>query len=189
MRKLIYALSASLDGYAAGPDGDLSWGLIDAELHRHFNEMERGIELALYGRGMYELMSAYWPAADANPDASPEEVEYAQIWRAQNRLVFSRTLPEVGWNAELVREIDADEIRRLKALPGGDMSIGGPTLAASFLRLGLVDEVRMYLHPVILGAGLPMFLPEAGQVDLRLVDAHRFSSGVMMLRYTIPGRG
>ena len=107
----------------------------------------------LYGRRLYELMAGYWPTADRNPAAHPVEVEFAHIWKEKPKIVFSRTLDRVKWNARLVREVIADEIIRLKAEPGDELEVGGPTLAATFMRLGLIDEYRPIVHPVVLGCG------------------------------------
>ena len=159
MRKVTYAMSVSLDGYIKAADGDQSWAFPDAELHRYFNQRESTLSAVLYGRRLYEDMVAFWPTADENPAAPPEEIEYARIWKSMPKVVFSRTLAQVGWNSRLVRGNLAEEVNRLKAQPGGDMSVGGAELAASFTQLGLIDEYWLYFHPVVLGGGKPMFAP------------------------------
>jgi len=185
MRKVIYAMLVSLDGYIEAPGGDIGWSYPDAELHQHFNDLERANDVLLYGRRLYEIMAAFWPAVDENPSAPPEVVDYARIWRSKPKVVFSTTLQQVGWNARLVRGNIAEEVNRLKAQPGSFMSVGGAGLAASFMRLGLIDEYSLYIHPVILGGGRPMFGPLVDKIGLKLVETHTFGSGVVMLRYQI----
>jgi len=183
MRKLIYAMTVSLDGYIETGDSDLSWTNPDEELHRHFNEKERNTGVALYGRRLYETMAAFWPTVDEHTEAPDYVIEYAQIWMNQPKVVFSTTLEQVGWNSRLVKGNIADEVKRLKAQPGKDMSVGGAGLAASLTQLGLIDEYWLYMCPVVLGSGKPFFGPLSGKFDLRLVETHTFGSGVVMLRY------
>ncbi len=183
MGKIIYAMSVSLDGYVESTGDDLSWSYPSAELHRHFNEEERKIDTFLYGRRMYEVMAAYWPTADQNPTAPEVEIEYARIWREKEKIVFSRTLTQVGWNARLFRGDIAEEIGKLKAQPGVVMSVGGATLAAAFMQLGLVDEYHLYVHPVLLGGGKPMFPALRERINLQLIETRTFGSGVVLLKY------
>jgi dihydrofolate reductase len=175
-------MSVSLDGYIESPN-DHTWSIPDEELHRHFNDLEAATDLFLYGRGQYEVMAAYWPTAEDNPAASEVEREYARIWQPKPKIVFSTTLEQVGWNSRLVRGNVAEEAGRLKAQPGLTMSVGGPGLASSFMQLGLIDEYRLYVHPVILGGGKPMFPQMREKIALRLVETHTFGSGVVLLRY------
>ncbi|WP_415949407.1 dihydrofolate reductase family protein [Streptomyces sp. KLOTTS4A1] len=183
MRRIILALSVSLDGYFEGPDGSLDWHLVDEELHQHFNDELRTMSAFLDGRVDYELMAGYWPTADQDPDASPAEVEFAGIWREMPKYVFSRTLAGADWNATLMRQVDAAEIDALKARPGGDMVVGGATLAAEFRRQGLIDAYHLYVHPVVLGSGRPLFPADGVRSDLRLRDTRTFGNGVVLLRY------
>jgi dihydrofolate reductase len=125
MRKIIYAMMVSLDGYIEGTDGSLDWHIVDEELHRHFNDLESKMDLLLYGRRLYETMAAYWPTADQNPSAPDYEVEYARIWQNKPKLVFSKSLDKVGWNSQLYREVNPEEINKLKAQPGNTLSLGG----------------------------------------------------------------
>ncbi len=185
MRKIIYGLSVSLDGFIEATDGDLSWGYPDEELHRHFNEREKDFEILLYGRRLYELMAAYWPTAGENPSAPEVEREYARIWNAKPKVVFSTTLTEVRWNSRLAGADAAGEANRLKSETGGDMIVGGAGLANFFLRLGLVDEVHLYLHPLLLGSGKPMFQNLPGSIRMNLLGTQRFRSGVVLLRYAV----
>ena len=183
MGRLTYGLSVSMDGFAAAPDGSLDWVTIDDELHEHFNQEAREVGGFLYGRRMYELMSAYWPAAESDPAATPVMRDFGGIWTATPKVVFSRTLGEVGWNSRLVSGDAVEEVARLKAEPGFDMDVSGPTLAGSLLRAGLVDEIRVYVQPVVLGAGLPFFPPMDAPIVTGLVETRIFGSGVVLLRY------
>jgi dihydrofolate reductase len=187
MRKVIYSMSVSLDGFIEAPSGDLSWSYPDQELHKHFNDREREIDVHFYGRRLYENMASFWPTADENPAAPASEIEYARIWKNMPKIVFSKTLDQVGWNSRLVRGDIAGEVNKLKQLPGKDMSVGGAELASSFMQLGLIDEYWLYLHPVVLGSGKPMFRQLRDKIDLQLVETRTFGHGVVLLRYQRPG--
>ena len=181
-RKLVLFMSVSLDGYYADPDRDLAWQHVDAELHSHFNDWLAATGMFLDGRISYELMAGYWPTADQDPDATPTEIEFAAIWRDKPKIVYSRTLDHADWNTTIQRQVDPDHINALKAQPGGDLVIGGANLAATFARHGLIDEYRLYVHPVVLGAGLPLFGPDLAGTR-HLIEHHVFKSGVVLLRY------
>ena len=187
MRRVIYSLNMSLDGFIARPDGDLDWVIVTEELHSFVNEREHNLDTHLYGRRMYETMAAYWPTADQNPDAHPAEVEYARIWQGIEKIVFSTTLERVEGNSRLVRDNIAGEVDALKARPGKDISVGGANLAASLIQLGLVDAYEIYLQPAILGEGIPMFPSPDATRNLRLVDSRTFDSGVIFLHYQQAG--
>jgi dihydrofolate reductase len=186
MRKIIYSMGVSLDGYVAGPNGELDWSTPDEELHAFWNDQAREIGLSLYGRRMYELMSAFWPTADDDPAAPEVVVEFAQIWRATPKVVFSASLEHVEWNSRLARGDVAEEVQRLKAEVRGEaIDVGGPTLAASLIHLGLVDEFRPVVLPIVLGAGLP-FLPQLPEpLPLELIETRTFGSGAMYVRYRL----
>lgn len=184
MRKVIYAMLVSIDGFIETANGDLSWSFPDAELHRHLNELESTIDTCFYGRRLYETMAAYWPTADENPSAPDFEIEYARIWKEQKKIVVSNSLTQVGWNSLLFRGDVAEEVNRLKAQPGKDISVGGANLASTFIQLGLIDEYRLYVHPVILGGGKPMFPQSQDKVGLELAETQTFGSGVVLLRFT-----
>jgi dihydrofolate reductase len=182
-RRIVYAMSVSLDGFMAGPGGDLSWHHVDDEVHQHFNEQLAAMSAFLDGRVTYELMAGFWPTADEDPDAAPAVRDFARIWRDMPKVVFSRTLERAGWGSEVVREVVPAEIERLKDQPGGDMALGGARLASTFLEHGLVDEVRLYVNPVVLGGGEPMF--RASVPELSLLETRRFGNGVVLLRYAV----
>lgn len=181
--KLIYSMFVSVDGFIETPSRGLDWHVIDEELHRFANDQARETGVMLYGRRLYETMAAYWPTADADPSSPEYVVEYARIWKETPKVVFSKTLEKVDWNSRLVRDDAAGEIARLKAQPGKNLSIGGPTLASAAVRLGLVDEFRPFVHPVVIGAGTPFLPAWDGRIRLRLLDTRRFGSGVVYLRY------
>ena len=183
MRTLVYSMAVSLDGFVEGRGRELDWSTPDDELHQFWNDQARETTTALYGRRLYELMAGFWPTADANSDAPATIAEFARLWRAMPKVVFSSTLEEVGWNSRLVRGDASAEVERLKAEPGGDMEVGGPTLAAALIERGLVDECRLVVHPVVLGGGTPFFPPLERRLSLRLVESRRFGSGVVYLRY------
>jgi dihydrofolate reductase len=187
MGKLIYSMSVSLDGFVETPSRSLDWVLVDEELHSFFNDEARDMSAFLYGRRMYELMVDYWPTAESDPTATAAELDFARIWKDKPKIVFSRTLERVGWNGRLVRDGAVDEVARLKAQPGFDMGVGGPTIAATFARAGLIDEYRVFVHPVILGSGTPYFPPLENRLGLKLLDTRNFGSGVVYLRYETIG--
>lgn len=189
MRKVIYSLMVSLDGFVETPDHKLDWVLIDEELHTFANEQERELGAFLYGRRMYELMSSYWPTADADPSALAFEIEYARIWKDMPKFVFSRTLEKVEWNSRLVRGDLHQEVLKLKAQPGRDMGVGGAGLAAAFMQLGLIDEYHLIIQPSILGSGTPFFPGSDRAINLRLVGTRTFRSGVVFLRYQVAEQG
>ncbi|MEU9209086.1 dihydrofolate reductase family protein [Streptomyces sp. NPDC048415] len=183
MRKIVLMMSVSLDGFIEGPDREIDWHLVDAELHRHFNEEIKKLGALLSGRVTYELMAGFWPTADKAPESTAEIVEFAGIWRNTPKVVFSRTLQRAEWHTTIVREVVPEEIRALKEQSGGDLGLGGADLAAAFLRHDLIDEFRVYVHPVLIGRGKPLF-PEADALTrLRLVESRAFGNGVVLLRY------
>ncbi|HYN95910.1 MAG TPA: dihydrofolate reductase family protein [Pilimelia sp.] len=189
MRKIVLALSVSLDGFVEGPNGELDWHLVDDELHGHFNDQLRGMSAFLEGRVNHEMMAAFWPTADADPASSPPMVEFAGIWRDMPKIVFSRTLTRAAWNATVVHDVVPEDIRALKAQPGGDMALGGADLAATFMRHDLIDEYRLYVHPVVLGRGRPLFRWPDGRFPVELAETRAFGNGVVLLRYRRPTTG
>ena len=183
MGRLIYSMSVSLDGFVETPSRSLDWVQVDEELHSVFNDEARGLSAFVYGRRMYELMVDYWPTAETDPAATPAMVEFARIWKDKPKIVLSTTLGQVGWNSRLVRDDAAAEVARLKAQPGFDMDVGGPTTAATLMRHGLIDEFHLFVHPVILGAGTRFFPSLDDRIGLKLVETRTFKSGVVYLGY------
>ena len=183
MGSVVLSLSISIDGFYEGPDREIDWHLVDDELHQHLNDRLTTAAAFLEGRLTYELMEAYWPTADADPSNPAPMREFAGIWRKVPKVVYSRTLQQVGPNATLAREVDPDAVRRLAARSDGDLVVGGPQLAAAFRRHDLIDEYRLYVHPVVLGRGHPLFQPSDSPTSLRLLDTHTFGNGVVLLHY------
>ena len=182
VRKLIYSMSVSLDGFIAGPGGDISWGAPDDELHRFHNDRVREIGAHLLGRRLYETMT-YWETATEDPSLSDVAREFAPIWLALPKVVFSTTLSEVAGNARLATDPLADEVARLKAQPGKDIGVGGAGLAGACMELDLVDEVQLFICPVVLGGGTPFFPALDRRIDLELLETRTFGSRVVHLRY------
>ena len=183
MRKIILMMSVSLDGFFEGPNREIDWHLVDEELHRHFNQQLSAMSAFRDGRVTYELMAGFWPTADKDPASSPAMAEFARIWRDMTKIVFSRTLERADWNTTIAREVVPEEIVRLKAQPGGDMALGGADLARTFMQQHLIDEYRIYVHPVVIGKGKPLFPPQAS-IRLRLLETRSFGNGVVLLRYS-----
>jgi dihydrofolate reductase len=181
-------MSVSLDGYVETREHKIDWVLVDEELHTFFNDQARETGAFLFGRRMYELMIEYWPTADTNPTNLAVEVEYSRIWKNMPKVVFSKTLDKVEWNSRLVKENAGDEITKLKAQPGKDLSIGGPALAASVMQLGLIDEYQLFVNPVVLGGGTPFFPKLQKPINLQLLETRIFRSGVVYLRYQTEGK-
>ncbi len=182
MRRLIYSMGVSLDGFVVGPDGKFDWSAPGEELFRFHIEQIRELGGHLLGRRLYETM-VYWETADQDPSLSDDELEFARIWKPLPKVVFSTTLEKVEGNARLVRDGVADEVARLKEEPGKDLAVGGPGLAAGLIELGLVDEFRPFVYPVIVGGGTPFFPALAGQIDLELVESRTLGSRVVYSRY------
>jgi dihydrofolate reductase len=185
MRKIVVHMSVSVDGYFEGPNREIDWNLVDDEVHAYFNDGLRTMSAFLEGRISYELMDAFWPTADQDPDADAATVDFAAIWRNTPKIVFSRTLERVDGNATVRREVDPAEIRALQQQPGGDMTLGGADLAETFRRLNLIDEYRIFVHPVLLGQGRRLFGSSDAPANLRLAETHAFGNGVVMLRYDV----
>jgi dihydrofolate reductase len=186
VRKVIYAPMVSLDGFIEGPNQSLAWGIIDEELHSFINDQQSRIDTYLFGRRMYEVM-AYWETAEADPSNPEYVLEFARIWKRIVKIVYSQTLERVQGNARLSRGNIVEEIAQLKAQPGQDMSVGGASIAAALSQSGLIDEYQLFIHPVVLGRGTPMFQAANTQINLRLVETRTFHSGVVMLRYQALG--
>jgi dihydrofolate reductase len=184
-RSLVYSMQVSLDGYMEGPNRDLDWAAPDEELHTFHNEQARAAGASLYGRRLYELMARYWPTAGDDPAAPPYVVEFARIWNATPRVVFSSTLEEVDPGSRLVRGDAVEEVARLKQEDGGELDAGGAGLGGSLLRAGLVDEIRLFAYPIVLGAGTPFFPPLDERLPLELTDTRRFDSGVVYTSYRV----
>ena len=181
MARIVYEMMTSLDGYIAGPDGDIALPVPEGELHRHFNDMMRQTSIALCGRRMYEEMR-FWDSPDRETSASEVEREFARAWQETPKIVFSTTLRDVGPNARLVNG-DAENVARSLKLETEDyISVSGADLAAHLARAGLIDEYRLYMHPVVLGGGKPYF--QSGlTLTLKPLGTESLTQGVTLLRY------
>ena len=183
MSRLLFAALASLDGYMADEDGNFDWAVPDAEEHQFVNDLQRDVGLHLYGRRMYEVLVA-WETMEL--EGEPDWIaDFARIWRSADKVVYSSSLPEVfSERTRIERTFDPEAVRRLKQADGPDMLIGGPTLAARAFEAGIVDEVHLFVAPVIVGAGLRA-LPADVRLDLELMDERRFGNGVAHLGYRL----
>jgi len=184
MRKIIYMSSVSVDGFMEGPNREIDWHMVDEELHRHFNEELRGMGAFMSGRVTHDLMADFWPTADADPESPETMREFAGIWRDMPKIVFSRTLERADWNTTVLPEVVPEEIVRLKEQAGGDLVLGGSDLAITFMRHDLIDEYRIYVHPVAIGRGKRMFQLSEFSFPLQLAETRTFGNGVVMLRYS-----
>jgi dihydrofolate reductase len=182
MRKVIYSMTVSLDGFIAGPGGEIDWSAPDEELHRFHNEQVRELGAHFCGRRLYEEM-LYWETAEENPSAPEHVREFARIWKSLPKIVFSNTLERVEGNARLAEDGVAEEVAKLKEQPGKDLAVGGAGLASTFMKLGLVDDFRLFASPVVLGGGTPFFPALDGKIDLELVETRTFGSRVVFARY------
>ena len=184
MANLIYSAITSLDGYVADEDGNFDWGAPDEEVHAFVNDLERPVGTYLYGRRMYEVM-VYWETAHTLADQPPVVRDFAEIWQATDKIVYSRTLEKVlSARTRIEREFDPAAIRKMKGLAARDITVGGPDLAAQAIKAGLVDEFHMFVTPIVVGGG-NQALPDDVRVKLELVDERRFQSGVVHLHYRV----
>jgi dihydrofolate reductase len=184
MASLIYSAITSLDGYIEDRDGNFDWAAPDEEVHAYVNDRERRAGTYLYGRRMYETMQ-YWETADSQPDESAVAVDFAKLWQAADKIVYSTTLETVSTaRTRIERSFDPDPIRALKATADRDITVGGPDLAGHAIRAGLVDEINLFVGPVVVGGGKPALPPDVF-LALDLLDEHRFGNGVVHLRYGV----
>jgi dihydrofolate reductase len=182
--RLVYSAITSLDGYIADERGNFDWAEPDAEVHAYVNDLERPMGAHLYGRRLYEVMRV-WETFGDDPDESAVVRDFAAVWRAADKVVYSGTLDAVSTTrTRLERSFDPDAVRALKAEATQDVTVGGAGLAAEALAAGLVDEINLFLNPVVVGGGTAA-LPDGLRVSLTLVDEHRFTGGVVHLRYRV----
>jgi dihydrofolate reductase len=182
--KLIYSTITSLDGYVADKDGNFDRAAPDEEVHAFVNDLERRVGAYLYGRRMYEVMR-YWETAHALTDRPPVEQDFARIWRAAGKVVYSRTMEAVSSARTWIeRDFDPEAVRRMKTQAERDIGVGGPDLAAQAFRAGLVDECHLFVTPIVVGGG-KRSLPRNVRLELELLDEHRFEGGVVHLHYSI----
>jgi dihydrofolate reductase len=183
MRKLIYSMTVSVDGFIAGPGGNIDWSAPDEELHQFHNDQVRELGVHLLGRRLYETM-LYWETADQDPAQPAVMLDFARIWQPLPKIVFSSTLERVEGNATLATRDVVDEVTRLKEEPGGDLAVGGAGLAAELIERNLIDDYRLFVAPVILGAGTPYFPGREQRIGLELLETRTFNGGrVVYLHY------
>lgn len=182
MADVTYSTGVSLDGFIAGPAGEIDWAAPDEELHRFHNEQTRELGVLLCGRRLYEVMLP-WETFEESESTGETELEFARIWQALPKVVFSSTLARVTGNATLATDSVTAEIARLKARPGKDIAVGGAGLASALIEAGLIDEYRLFVSPVVLGGGTPYFPALENRVNLELVETRTFGSRVVYLRY------
>jgi dihydrofolate reductase len=185
MGKIVLGMSVSLDGFIEGPNREIDWHMISDDLHTHFNVQLGSKGAFLEGRVTHQLMADFWPTADEDPTRPKPILDFARIWRDTPKYVFSRTIDDTRWNTTVVRDVDPEGIERLKASVDGDLALGGADLAASFLAHDLIDEFRIYVHPVVIGAGKPLFAPGT-TTTLALNETRAFDNGVVLLHYERP---
>ncbi len=182
MAKLIYSVITSLDGYVADEDGNFDWAEPDEEVHAFVNALERPVGTYLYGRRMYDVM-VYWETAHALADQPPFVEDFAELWQAADKIVYSKTLETVSSaRTRLERDFDPEAVRQLKASARRDLTVGGPELAAQAIEAGLVDELHLFLTPVVIGGG-KQSLPDGVRLKLELLSERRFGNGVVHLHY------
>jgi dihydrofolate reductase len=182
MAKLIYGAISSLDGYIADEDGNFEWAMPDEEVHAFINDLQRPIGTYLYGRRMYEVLVA-WETAHTLPDQPPFMLDYAQIWQAADKIVYSKTLDTVSSaRTRIERDFDPEAVRQMKARAGRDLIVGGPELAAQAIKAGLVDEWHLFVAPIVVGGG-KRSLPDNVRLKLELIDERRFGNGMVYLYY------
>ena len=172
----------SLDGYIEGPNREIDWHCVDEELHLYFNQVLAAAGAIFEGRVTHMMMAEYWPTADQDPQAPPAIVEFARIWREKPKYMASRTVESADWNTTVIREVTPERIAALKDEVVGDIVVGGADFAASLLEHGLIDRFHICVHPVVIGAGKPLF-PRDAWLDLHLIDTKRFGNGVVLLHY------
>jgi dihydrofolate reductase len=182
MAKLIYSAIASLDGYVADEDGNFDWAVPDEEVHTFINDLERPLGTFLYGRRMYETMVG-WETDPTLADQSPVMRDFAEIWQAADKIVYSKTLETVSTaRTRIERDFDPEAVRQMKALAGRDLIVGGPELAARAFMVGLVDELHVFVVPMVVGGG-KRSLPDNVRIKLELLDERRFGNGMVYLKY------
>lgn len=177
-------MQMSLDGFAEGPDNEVHWPIVDEELFESYLDRLRGVDLFLYGRKTYEIMAAFWPTADCDPAISEFYIDYARCWKKTPKVVFSRTLTHADWNTRIVSGDIATEIHDLKTRSDCDMILfGGAETASFFMHHDLIDEYRLFVHPLLLGSGTPLFGSTIETAGLELVDVVTFDSAVVQMHY------
>jgi dihydrofolate reductase len=183
MRKILYWVHQSVDGFIEGPNGEFDWPALGPELSAYSRALNDRVDTFLYGRRVWDMMSAFWPHAESM-STDEHDLQFAPVWRATPKIVFSRTLEKADWNTRVIGENLAEELTALKQQPGKDMLLtGGSNLPTTLTRLGLIDEYHIVVHPVVLGGGKPLFQELKDRINLQLVESRTFDSRTVLLRY------
>lgn len=183
MRKILYYVHQSLDGFIEGPNGEFDWAMLGPELSDYSLSLAERSDTFLYGRTVWEIMSSYWPQAESmNPDE--HAIAFAPIWRETPKIVLSSTLESAPWTTEVIRA--AEDLRAIKELPGKDILLtGSASVAAALTSLGLLDEYHVVVHPVVIGGGKPAYHPVSERLNLQLVDSRTFDGRTVLLRHDL----
>jgi dihydrofolate reductase len=182
--RVIVWMQVSLDGFTQGPNGEFDWPQVQGEVHRYFVDTLRDAGTFVYGRHVFEMMASYWPTADADPRSTQSQVDYSVIWKPMPKLVVSRTLKAADWNATVTDHVDAEVVAALKARSEGDIYLfGGAETVGEFARLDLIDEYQLFVHPILLGGGTPLFPPLSERQAMSVQEARIFDGAVTGLRY------
>ena len=187
MRKIISFMHVSLDGFVAGPNGEMNWIKVDEEIFDHVGKRISESDTALYGRVTYQMMESYWPTAGDEPDASRHDIEHSAWYKNARKIVLSKTLNDAGLtNTQIISDNLADTINEIKQQDGPDILLfGSPTATHSLIRLGLIDGYWLFVNPIILGQGIPLFVDIKEKIKLKLLTTQQFTSGVTALDYTV----
>lgn len=188
MRKVIFSMNTTIDGFFEGPHHELDWTIADDELHEYYAQLLKTAGVILFGRVTYELMLSYWPNAYNDPNNTKSELDFADAINPLPKIVYSNTLQHVGWNTTVRKAVIPEEIRKMKNEPGGDIFIDGATLAQAFINYGLVDEIQVMMHPVAIGAGIPLFKGIDGGMKLTYLRSQVLQSGAVALTYQPYGK-
>jgi dihydrofolate reductase len=183
MRKIIYWVHTSVDGFIDGPNGEMDWPVMGPELSAYSEGLDERVDTLLFGRSVWQMMVGFWPNAESISD-DPHDAAFAPFWRATPKIVFSRTFEGDEWTSRVIRSNLAEDVAELKAQEGGDMLLtGGVGLAASLTELGLIDEYHIAVHPVVLGGGHQLFAEPKARIDLRLVESRTLDGKVVVTHY------
>ncbi len=185
MRKIVFLMHVSLDGYVAGPNGEMDWIVYNDELESYVHALHSTVDAAIYGRVTFQMMESYWPRVLSDPSSTQPERNHAEWLDSATKIVISRTLNHSDWKKTIfIGENIAEEITKLKQQPGKNMwLLGSPSVAQTFMRLGLIDEYRLNVNPVILGSGLPLFGNLDNPINLKLLESKTITGGIAALRY------
>ncbi len=184
MRKIIFLMHTSLDGFVARPDGDMTWVGYNDELEQYVHALHASTDTAIYGRVTYEMMANYWPGVLLDPESTAGALDHARWATDATKIVFSKTMNSTDWeNTVFMTDIVAEELQKLKEQPGKDLwLLGSPSIAQEFMRSGLIDEYRININPIIIGQGIPLFT-DTSEIKLRLIEAKTLQDGIVALRY------